>query len=184
MTHATAYTIHPSPLGDLLLTMGDGGLTGVYMHAHDPRPLPGCARDEAPFAAATAQLDEYFAGERTTFDLRLAPSGTPFELRVWDELKRIPYGQTTTYGELARLLGRPGAARAVGRANGRNPISIVVPCHRVIGASGALTGYAGGLERKQALLALEGAAMEAGTPAMSLTCTPGLKDHGVLRNGL
>ncbi len=101
------------------------------------------------------ELDEYFAGRRRAFDLVLAPAGTPFQLAVWEELRRIPFGGTTTYGELARRVGRPTAARAVGAAVGRNPISIIVPCHRVVGSDGALTGFAGGLDRKRALLALE-----------------------------
>jgi methylated-DNA-[protein]-cysteine S-methyltransferase len=132
MSH-TAYTLLPSPLGPLLLT----------------------GRDDARFTETARQLGEYFAGERTAFDLPLRATGTAFEQRVWDELRDIPYGETTSYGAIARRLGHPRAARAVGRANGRNPLAIVVPCHRVIGASGALTGYAGGLDRKRALLALE-----------------------------
>jgi methylated-DNA-[protein]-cysteine S-methyltransferase len=111
--------------------------------------------DDGVLAEARAQLSAYFAGERTTFDLPLAPVGTPFQQRVWGELRRIPYAETVSYGELANRLGSPGASRAVGLANGRNPIAIVVPCHRVIGADGTLTGYAGGLERKRALLDLE-----------------------------
>jgi methylated-DNA-[protein]-cysteine S-methyltransferase len=123
---------------------------------HGPHEVaPEWVRDDAPFAAAHAQLDEYFAGDRTEFDLPLHPSGTPFQLKVWDALRTIPYGEVRSYGEIAEQIGKPGAARAVGLANGRNPISIIVPCHRVIGASGALTGYGGGLERKQALLDLE-----------------------------
>ena len=106
-------------------------------------------------AGVRAQLAEYFAGERTRFDLELAPAGTPFQLEVWEALRRIPYGGTRSYGELAAELGRPGSARAVGAANARNPISIVVPCHRVVGSAGALTGYAGGVEAKRALLDLE-----------------------------
>jgi methylated-DNA-[protein]-cysteine S-methyltransferase len=152
MTH-TAYTLLPSPLGPVLLTGGDDGLTRVLLDG--PDPAPGWVRDDARFTEAARQLGEYFAGARTAFDLPLRAAGTAFEQRVWDELRRIPYGETTSYGELARRLGHAGAARAVGRANGRNPLAIVVPCHRVIGASGALTGYAGGLERKRALLALE-----------------------------
>jgi methylated-DNA-[protein]-cysteine S-methyltransferase len=116
---------------------------------------PEWRRDDSAFTEACGQLDEYFAGERTEFDLPLNPAGTPFQRRVWDALKTIPYGEIRSYGEIAEQIGRPGAARAVGLANGRNPISIVVPCHRVIGASGALTGYGGGLERKQYLLDLE-----------------------------
>src|SRR5205085_9923425 len=101
------------------------------------------------------QLREFFAGERTAFELPLRPAGTPFQRAVWDALLEVPYGETTGYGALAQRLGRPGAARAVGLANARNPLAIVVPCHRVVGASGALTGYAGGLERKRFLLELE-----------------------------
>jgi methylated-DNA-[protein]-cysteine S-methyltransferase len=109
----------------------------------------------AALDAAAAQLREYLAGERTDFDLRLLPHGNEFEQAVWAELLRIPYGETTSYGEIARRIGHPGAARAVGRANGRNPIAIVVPCHRVIGSDGSLTGYGGGLDLKRALLTLE-----------------------------
>jgi methylated-DNA-[protein]-cysteine S-methyltransferase len=109
-----------------------------------------------PFAAARDQLDEYFAGERTEFDLPLGHAGTRFEEQVWSALRRIPYGATATYGEIARGIGHPTGARAVGTANGRNPIAIVVPCHRVVGAGGKLTGYAGGLDRKRFLLELEG----------------------------
>jgi methylated-DNA-[protein]-cysteine S-methyltransferase len=117
----------------------------------------GSVPQEDPRAARVAveQLREYFAGERLEFDLPLAPRGTPFQLEVWQALRTIPYGATTSYGAIARAIGRPSGFRAVGMANGRNPISIVVPCHRVIGASGALTGYGGGLDRKEWLLALE-----------------------------
>ena len=125
-----------------------------------PRPSFG-ERDDDAFPAAVEQLREYFAGTRTTFDVELEPAGTPFQQRVWTALREIPYGETTTYGELAAVLGRPTASRAVGHANGHNPISIIVPCHRVIGTSGSLTGYGGGLARKRFLLALE-----AGTPAL------------------
>jgi methylated-DNA-[protein]-cysteine S-methyltransferase len=152
MSH-TAYTLLPSPLGPLLLTGGDDGVTRVLLDG--PDPAPGWVRDDARFTETARQLGEYFAGERTAFDLPLRATGTAFEQRVWDELRDIPYGETTSYGAIARRLGHPRAARAVGRANGRNPLAIVVPCHRVIGASGALTGYAGGLDRKRALLALE-----------------------------
>ena len=151
------YTVTQSPIGDLTLT-GDGeALTGLYMesHRHAPPVDPAARRDAAPFRDALWQLAEYFAGERRAFDLRLRASGSDFQRSVWDQLVRIPYGETTSYGELARRLGRPDAARAVGLANGRNPISIVVPCHRVIGASGTLTGYGGGLDRKRFLLDLE-----------------------------
>jgi methylated-DNA-[protein]-cysteine S-methyltransferase len=152
------YDLHPSPLGELLL-LGDGeALRGLHLQ-HGPSAIEiGSAwqRKAAPFAAARAQLGEYFAGERTRFSLPLAPTGTEFQRRVWAALAEIPYGTTIDYGELARRIGRPGAARAVGAANGRNPISIIVPCHRVVGAGGALTGYSGGLERKRLLLELEG----------------------------
>lgn len=110
-------------------------------------------------AEVRRQLDEYFAGRRQTFDLALAPEGTSFERSVWTELSRIPFGETRSYAEIARAIGRPGAARAVGRANGANPIPIVVPCHRVIGADGSLTGFGGGLETKSRLLELEGASL-------------------------
>jgi methylated-DNA-[protein]-cysteine S-methyltransferase len=149
MSH-TAYTLLSSPLGPLLLTGGDDGLTRVLLDRADP--APGWVRDDARFTQAACQLGEYLAGERTEFDLPLRAAGTAFEHRVWDELRRIPSGETTSYGALARRLGDPRAARAVGRANGRNPLAIVVPCHRVIGADGTLTGYGGGLDRKRWLL--------------------------------
>jgi methylated-DNA-[protein]-cysteine S-methyltransferase len=112
--------------------------------------------DPARTAELRGQLAQYFAGERREFDLRLAPEGTPFERSVWEELRRIPFGETRSYGEIAQAIGRPGAARAVGRANGANPIPIVVPCHRVIGSDGSLTGFGGGLEAKSRLLEIEG----------------------------
>jgi methylated-DNA-[protein]-cysteine S-methyltransferase len=158
MMNTTRWTMTDSPIGPLLLTADDGGLTRLYMEVrkHGPDEVqPEWRRDDSAFTEACHQLDEYFAGERTEFDLPLNPAGTPFQLRVWEALKTIPYGQIRSYGEIAEQIGRPGAARAVGLANGRNPISIVVPCHRVIGASGALTGYGGGLQRKQYLLDLE-----------------------------
>ncbi len=145
-------TLHTSPVGDIQLHAdADGRLTGLYLR-HD-----GTGAPDGPFDAAREQLDAYFAGELERFDLRLAPAGTAFQLRVWEELQRIPFGETISYGELADRVGRPGAARAVGTANGRNPLAIVVPCHRVIGSDGALHGFAGGLERKRWLLAHEGA---------------------------
>ncbi|HEV2845377.1 MAG TPA: methylated-DNA--[protein]-cysteine S-methyltransferase [Thermoanaerobaculia bacterium] len=115
--------------------------------------------DASRTAGLRRQLEEYFAGERQEFDLELAPEGTPFERSVWEELKKIPFGETRSYGEVAQAIGRPGSARAVGRANGANPIPIVVPCHRVIGANGSLTGFGGGLEAKERLLELEGRAL-------------------------
>jgi methylated-DNA-[protein]-cysteine S-methyltransferase len=148
----TLYDTIDSPLGELLLT-GDGeALTGVHM---DGAPDPGWRRDPAPFRDAADQLRAYFAGELRDFDLPLAPRGTAFQRAVWNALRAVPYGRTVGYGELAARIGRPGAARAVGAANGRNPIAIVIPCHRVIGADGTLTGYGGGLARKRRLLDLE-----------------------------
>lgn len=148
------HTDIPSPLGPLRL-VGDGEtLAGLYLDSPASRPGPaawGDRRDDA-FATARAQLAAWFAGERQEFDLPLAPAGTPFQRRVWDALLEIPYGRTTTYGALARRLGDPKAVRAVGLANGRNPIPIIIPCHRVVGADGSLTGYGGGLERKRWLL--------------------------------
>jgi methylated-DNA-[protein]-cysteine S-methyltransferase len=140
-------TLHPSPVGDLLLRAdGDGRLTDLYTR-HD-----GATPTEWPFPEITDQLDAYFAGERQDFELELAPHGTEFQKRVWDQLVRIPFGETISYSELARRLGDPKLVRAVGLANGRNPISIIIPCHRVIGADGSLVGYGGGLERKKWLL--------------------------------
>lgn len=151
------HTVIDSPVGDLTLVAHDGVLAGLYMtgQRHRPDALTFGAPDPAPFAVAVAQLRAYFRGERTTFDLPLALHGTPFQLRVWAALREIPYGETVTYGQLADRIGRPTAARAVGLANGRNPIGIIVPCHRVVGSSGALTGYGGGLPRKRRLLSLE-----------------------------
>jgi methylated-DNA-[protein]-cysteine S-methyltransferase len=146
-----------SPIGPLTLVAHDGILAGLYMDEHRHRPDPGRHGDADPdgFAAVTEQLDAYFDGHLTDFDLPVSMAGTDFQRRVWAELRNIPYGTTISYGELARRIGRPGSARAVGLANGRNPISIVVPCHRVIGAGGDLTGYGGGVARKRQLLDLE-----------------------------
>lgn len=158
----TIHTFHPSPIGRLLLVgerdaEGRLRLAGIYMegHRHGPDVGPSWEEDATGFGEVERQLDEYFAGSRATFDLPLAPAGTPFQRRVWEALTRIPWGTTVTYGELAVRAGHRGAARAVGAAVGRNPISIVVPCHRVVGADGTLTGYAGGIDRKATLLALE-----------------------------
>ena len=156
----TYYTYVESPIERLLLTSNGTALTGVYMNEHRHGPPVGSdwVRDDeaAPFAEARAQFADYFGGRRTTFDLPLdAATGTDFQRRVWEELRRIRYGETISYGELARRIGNPSASRAVGLANGRNPFSIVVPCHRVVGANGKLTGYAGGLGKKEALLAHE-----------------------------
>ena len=151
-----------SPVGPITVRVdAAGALTSVLFADPDPdRDLEPdrAARDSTPAAERAAeQLRQYFAGQRTDFDLPLAPVGSPFQLRVWTALREIPYGETESYGHLALRIGQPTASRAVGLANGRNPIAIVVPCHRVIGASGTLTGYAGGLERKRWLLDLEGA---------------------------
>ena len=150
------YTTMQSPLGELLLTAEDGVLTGLYMPAEAHEPPPGAERGDRGFATVRRQLEEYFAGRRRAFDVVLAPPGTAFQQRVWGELQRIDYGQTISYAELAARIGRPTAIRAAGAANGANPISILIPCHRVIGSDGSLTGYGGGLEAKRALLDLEG----------------------------
>jgi methylated-DNA-[protein]-cysteine S-methyltransferase len=153
----TTFSTLESPVGELLLVGDDDGLRGLYLpdHQRGPQPAPHWRCDDGALARTRDQLGEYFAGDRTGFDLALAPEGTPFQLEVWDALREIPYGETTSYGQLAAMVGRPGAARAVGAANGRNPISIVVPCHRVGGSAGALTGYAGGVAVKERLLVLE-----------------------------
>lgn len=149
------YTISETPIGNLVLAGDDAGLRHILFAGADiPR---GWTRDHAFLAAAREQMAEYFAGVRQVFDLPLAPVGTAFQQRAWRALLEIPYGRTVTYGALAQRLGNPAAARAVGLANNRNPLPIVIPCHRVIGASGSLTGYAGGLHVKEHLLALEGA---------------------------
>jgi methylated-DNA-[protein]-cysteine S-methyltransferase len=140
-------TLHPSPVGDLLVRADAHGRLTELFTRHDGAPTT-----EWPYAEITDELDAYFAGEREDFGLALQPHGTPFQMRVWDELTKIPYGETISYSELARRLGDPKLVRAVGLANGRNPISIVIPCHRVIGADGSLVGYGGGLERKKWLL--------------------------------
>jgi methylated-DNA-[protein]-cysteine S-methyltransferase len=155
----TTHTTIDSPVGELTLVAHDGALAGVYFpgHWYLPDPATFGVRTEAGFAQAHQQLGEYFEGERTSFDLPTSLHGDPFQQRVWGLIAAIPYGDTTTYGEMARELGDPHLARRVGGAVGRNPLSIVIPCHRVVGKDGALTGYAGGLERKAALLELEGA---------------------------
>ncbi len=157
----TYYTTLDTPLKTLTLLSDGTALTGIYLSEHKdatPRGTDWQNRDAAtPFAEAKRQLQEYFDGTRTTFDLPLNPSGTDFQRRVWQKLQAIPFGVTISYGELARRIGDPNASRAVGLANGRNPLSIVIPCHRVIGANGKLTGYAGGIERKQWLLKFEAA---------------------------
>ncbi|MGC5040790.1 methylated-DNA--[protein]-cysteine S-methyltransferase [Streptomyces sp. DT190] len=156
------HTVTDSPYGPLTLVADDGVLCGLYMTGQRHRPPEETfgPRDDTLFAETEEQLKAYFAGELTEFTVPLRLTGTPFQLRVWRELCRIPYGETRTYGRLADALGSPTASRAVGLANGRNPVGIIVPCHRVIGANGGLTGYGGGLERKQRLLDFErGAAL-------------------------
>lgn len=180
---SAVHAVIPSPIGLLTLVADSGALTAVYMENHKRGPAPETLGAAVPLelpAAATAtdsgaqtghdggaranavvlartrdQLGEYFAGDRLEFDLPLAPVGNPFRQRVWALLRQIPYGETRSYGDLARALGDRFLAQAVGSANARNPVSVIIPCHRVVGAAGALTGYAGGLERKQFLLGLE-----------------------------
>ena len=153
----TYFDVCPSPVGDLVLMSDGRSLTGLMMtnQRHTQGVQPGWVRESGPFVEARSQLGQYFAGERTEFELELAPTGTPFQVEVWRTLRDIPYGTTINYGELAKRIGNANASRAVGAANGRNPIGIIVPCHRVIGANGSLVGYGGGLERKKTLLALE-----------------------------
>ncbi|MCA1221117.1 methylated-DNA--[protein]-cysteine S-methyltransferase [Streptomyces sp. 8L] len=162
------HTLMDSPLGPLTLVATDGALSGVYMvsHRHMPPAETFGARSDRPFAAVVEQLEAYFRGELRDFDLPVHLAGTDFQRRVWSELTRIPYGQTRSYGQLAAALGQPGASRAVGLANGRNPVSIVVPCHRVVGSTGSLTGYGGGLANKQRLLALESGHADAPADAL------------------
>jgi len=162
---AAWYCHYSSPAGELVLTSDGEALTGLHLPLRDGRPAPlpgsGWRRDEAPFRDAIEQLHAYFAGERTKFNLPLHMDGTPFQRMAWDALLTIPFGATISYAEQARRMGRPGASRAVGAANGRNPIAIIVPCHRVIGSSGSLTGYGGGLPLKQWLLNHESSAHDA-----------------------
>ncbi|MEU8888043.1 methylated-DNA--[protein]-cysteine S-methyltransferase [Streptomyces sp. NPDC048442] len=157
MTALKQHTLMDSTFGPLTLVATDGVLSAVYMvnHRHQPPEETFGERDPEPFPEVIEQLNAYFEGELKEFTLPIHLEGTPFQRTVWAELRKIPYGETRSYGELAKALGKPGASRAVGLANGKNPISIVVPCHRVIGSGGSLTGYGGGLERKQHLLALE-----------------------------
>jgi methylated-DNA-[protein]-cysteine S-methyltransferase len=161
----TTFTRFPSPVGELILTASETALKAVFFPVRRNRSAPeaGWVEDDgrgpagALLAAVRRQLTEYFDGTRTTFDLPLDGTGSTFERRVWDLLRTIPYGATTSYGALARRLGDPRATRAVGAANGKNPIPIIVPCHRVLGARGELTGFGGGLDRKRWLLEHEGA---------------------------
>ncbi|GAA4379242.1 methylated-DNA--[protein]-cysteine S-methyltransferase [Actinomadura verrucosospora] len=156
----TTHVVIESVVGPLTLVATDGALSGLYMEMQRHRPAqetfgaPGDPEDE-PFATVAAQLSAYFAGDLTEFELPLRLRGTPFQARVWAALQEIPYGETVTYGELAAEIGSPSASRAVGLANGRNPVGVIVPCHRVVGSTGSLTGYGGGLDRKRYLLDFE-----------------------------
>lgn len=166
-TVSRQHTVIGSPYGTLTLVATDGVLAGLYMtdQRHRPPEETFGESDSGPFDETIRQLDAYFEGELREFDLPLYLDGTPFQRTVWAELQQIPYGETRSYGELAEILGKPGASRAVGLANGKNPVGIIVPCHRVIGASGSLTGYGGGLDRKQRLLAFENGTQDA-VPAL------------------
>lgn len=159
MSGPANYTLYRSPLGDLLLIGSRGALSAL--HFDNAERLGALTRElteqAGAFAAPIRQLDEYFAGERTEFELELAPRGTEFQMQVWQALREIPYGQTRSYGQIAQAIGRPKAARAVGSANNKNPLAVIVPCHRVVGSSGKMVGYAGGLDRKSWLLSHEAA---------------------------
>jgi len=162
-----AHVVIDSPVGPITLVAEGSAVAGVYLaeHRHSPGPAAFGRRDpgpdqpgaagHGPLAMAAAQLAEYFAGRRTEFELDIVLHGTAFQQRVWQALRDIGYGETISYGELARRIGQPSGSRAVGLANGRNPVSIIVPCHRVVGSDGSLTGYGGGLDRKHYLLELE-----------------------------
>jgi methylated-DNA-[protein]-cysteine S-methyltransferase len=167
----TYYSTVTSPLGPILMLSDGTGLTGLRIS--DPNPEPGWveASEALPFAQAREELAAYFAGERTSFTIPLAPVGTAFQKQVWAELEKIPYGLTISYGELATRIGNPAASRAVGLANGRNPLWLVVPCHRVIGSSGKMVGYAGGVHRKIALLDFEAAVLASGPQGFPTTAT-------------
>ena len=154
----TRFGYADSPIDPIMIVSNGEAITGIFMDAQKYGPAHDdtwIEQDDGLIRSARTQFGAYFHGELTDFDLPLAPDGTPFQLKVWQALRAIAYGETISYGELARRIGKPAASRAVGAANGHNPISIVVPCHRVIGANGSLTGYGGGLDRKRILLALE-----------------------------
>lgn len=160
MSGHRTHTVVDSPYGPLTLVATDGALSGLYMdlQRHRPDEETFGEREEPgtdPFAVVAEQLTAYFAGELTDFDLPLNLQGTPFQRRVWEALQEIPYGETVSYGQLAVEIGNPSASRAVGLANGKNPVGIIVPCHRVVGSTGNLTGYGGGIDRKRRLLDFE-----------------------------
>ena len=167
MTTMTYMTATPSPLGELILTSDGTHLNGLFQPVHKggPPDTSGWVSDPGPFREVVAELDEYFAGDRRDFTVPVAARGTAFQQRVWAALRDIPYGVTASYRDIAVAIGNVKAVRAVGLANGRNPVSIIVPCHRVVGSSGALTGYGGGLEAKQLLLDLEWQSLHAAQPS-------------------
>lgn len=158
------WSRHPSPIGNLLLVRRDEALVGLYVADHERAPVVAatCVADDGAFDDVRQQLDEYFAGARTTFDLAVETIGSPFQEQVWAALREVPYGETASYGDIARRIGRPTASRAVGAANGRNPVSVIVPCHRVVGSDGRLTGYGWGNDRKEWLLSHERRTLAAG----------------------
>lgn len=162
----TFYSLFPSPVSELLLLSNGEALTGLYMEPHSAKRAKDAVRDDSKFKTVREQLTAYFAGDLLKFDLPLTPEGTEFQKQAWRALCKIPYGETISYGEQAKRIGQPNAFRAVGTANGQNPISIIVPCHRVIGANGSLTGYGGSLPRKKWLLAHEGTYYKAGEPSL------------------
>ncbi len=174
MTESTTvyYSMYTSPIGELLLTSSNGMLSQLNMPLQRGKPAPSpkkeWRRDDAALRLAREQLDAYFEGDLQTFDLPLCMAGTPFQKQVWEGLLTIAYGTTISYAELARRIGRPGASRAVGAANGQNPIGLIVPCHRVIGADGTLTGYGGGLDRKEWLISHEAEVLRGPRPAQSI----------------
>ncbi|HVS30732.1 MAG TPA: methylated-DNA--[protein]-cysteine S-methyltransferase [Thermoanaerobaculia bacterium] len=149
------WTQVDTPVGPLVLVAADEGLREIRFGGARPAEETECAAGSAALHLALEQIDEYFAGKRTTFDVPLAPRGTPFQLAVWNALRHIAYGQTRSYADIARVIGKPDAVRAVGAANGANPIPIIIPCHRVIGSNGSLTGFGGGIDMKRRLLDFE-----------------------------
>jgi methylated-DNA-[protein]-cysteine S-methyltransferase len=174
MNASALYSYYSSPFGELLLTSDGEALTGLHLPRHDGSPAPltepdsGWRRDDRAFGDVCDQLRAYFAGERFAFDLPMRMTGTPFQRLAWNGLLTIPFGATVSYAEQARRIGRPAASRAVGAANGRNPIAIIVPCHRVIGSDGSLTGYGGGLDLKRGLLQFEAEMLGDAAPAHSV----------------
>ena len=180
-----------SPIGRLMLTSDGTALTGLYMNLYRNKPskLPGLGDDWIqnatidPLPAAARQLKEYFAGKRREFDLPLRMAGTEFQQRVWRELTKIPFGETRSYGQLAKRLNNPNGSRAVGLANGRNPIAVIVPCHRVIGADGSLTGFGGGLDRKEWLLTHEGQPVTSELAFGDAMDSKGVNSRGAINSG-